>query len=997
MARGSGRLHPGAVKGRSPRRCLLYKALNTRQAPVNVGDCPPDPALATAPVPQMNRAFFLLFLAVSIAAPALAQEQQRFVVAGHVVDGADGSPLPGVTAVLRPAADTSATAAAGITGADGAFALRLRTPGSYLLRLSFVGMAAAEQTVSVSGARTDVGTVALHASVTGLDEVVVEDVQERFRMKGDTTVFNADAFKVNQNASAEDLVGKMPGVVVQDGQVQAQGEQVQRVTVDGREFFGSDPTVALKNLPADVIQSVEVFDRQSDQAQFTGFNDGNTEKTINIITRTGMSNGQFGKLYGGFGEDERYIAGGNANIFDGDRRISIIGLANNVNQQNFAFEDLLGLTGDTGGRMRGGPRGGGGGRGGRGGPGGGSFNPRDFLVGQQGGLSTTTSLGMNYSDKWGSKLTLSGSYFFNRMGNADEALLDRQYILPGEESQFYGSTSQTSSTNFNHRLNARLEYQFDARNSLLIRPNFSFQDNSATVLQSGQTLLGSGALLNESLTDYVSDNGGFSGSTDMLFRHRFGKQGRTVSANLELGLNSRRGDADQNSLTSVYDDQAAGQETTFDQQIDNENAGRSVELDVDYTEPFGEGNQLRLSYAPSYGQNVSDRFAYVQDLTTGRYSILDPAYSNQFDNDIIRQRGGVTLQRRVEDGYNISIGAEVQNERLIGDQTYPVAFDLDRSFTTILPQARLGYDFGDAGDLRVFYRTSTNTPSVSQLQNVVDATNPLLLTSGNPGLKPSYSHSINARFRRGDWRAGRMLFGFIDVNLQRNAIGTASFLATQDTVVAGGVLLPRGSQFSYPVNLKDRSLTARTFFGIGTPLALIKSNLNLRGGLTYSRTPGLVNGQVNLADQYSFNAGLTIGSNISEKVDFTISYGADYTTASNSFYTALDENYFRHDAGLRLSWQPVGGLVVESSATYNDYLGLDEETYPTTLLLNAGLGYRFLQQDAAELKLVVGDLLNQETGIRRTITETYVQDSRSNVLGRYVLLNLSYRFRNFGR
>src|SRR5690606_12456150 len=201
-------------------------------------------------------------------------------------------------------------------------------------------------------------------------------------------------------------VEKMPGVVVQDGQVQAQGEQVQRVTVDGKEFFGNDPTVALRNVPADLIQSIEVFDRQSDQAQFTGFNDGNTQKTINIVTRTGMSNGQFGKVYGGYGADERYITGGNINMFDGDRRISLIGLANNVNQQNFAFEDLMGMGGGGGGfpgggrGVRGGggpPRGGGGGfRGG-----GGGFNPRDFLVGQQGGLNSTTAVGVNYSDEFG--------------------------------------------------------------------------------------------------------------------------------------------------------------------------------------------------------------------------------------------------------------------------------------------------------------------------------------------------------------------------------------------------------------------------------------------------------------------------------------------------------------------------------------------------------------------------------------------------------------------
>jgi hypothetical protein len=240
-----------------------------------------------------------------------------------------------------------------------------------------------------------------------------------------------------------------------------------------------------------------------------------------------------------------------------------------------------------------------------------------------------------------------------------------------------------------------------------------------------------------------------------------------------------------------------------------------------------------------------------------------------------------------------------------------------------------------------------------------------------------------------------MLFGFMNFTIQKRPIGTASLLAVRDTLLTSGVLLQQGSQFSYPVNLEDPSINLRSFFGVGTPFPLLKSNLNFRGGVSYGRTPGLINGMVNMATQYGVNGGLTVGSNISEHVDFTVSYGADYTIASNSFYEQLDENYFRHDAGLRFTWMPLGGLVLESSLTYNDYVGLDEELYPTTFIMNAGMGYKFLQQDAAELKLVVGDIFNQETGINRSITELYVQDSRTQVLGRYILLNLSYRFRNF--
>ncbi len=943
----------------------------------------------------MKRLLLLLLLTLPTLA-VFAQPRPTYTVTGRVVDAEDRTPLPGVNVWLWLAADSSQTDA-DATDPQGTFVLQTRQTGLYRIRLTYIGYDPYVADVQVDSLTNSVGTIALHTGTYDIGEVLVESVQERVRMRGDTTVYNADAFKVNPNASAEDLIGKMPGVVVgQDGTVEAQGEQVQRVMVDGREFFGGDPAVALRNLPADVIESVEVYDRQSDQAQFTGFNDGNTEKTINIVTRPGTRNGQFGKVYGGYGDDARYITGGSANIFDDDRRISIIGLSNNINQQNFAFEDLLGMSGNGGGRGGPGMRRGGGGGGGRWRGGGDGFNPRDFLIGQQSGINHTTSVGLNYSDEIGSRLKLNGSYFFNRMANDNDAFLDRELFLPDAATQLYTETTQSTSTNYNHRLNARIEYTIDENNSLLIRPRFSFQDYTATSRQQGVNVLDDGDMLNRSLNAYTSSNAGYTSSTSVLYRHRFPRRGRTLSAELDLGLNDRWGDTDQRAVTEFYHDDLAPEDSTYDQEIDSQTAGRSIGVDLDYTEPVGQRGQLRLSYEPSYGRNVSDRLAYVQDLQTGRYTLLDPTFSSQFDNDVIRQRGGATYQFRQEDRFSLQVGLEVQHERLLGDQTYPVPFTLDRAFFSLLPEVELEFEFGDELDLDIDYRTSTNTPSVSQLQDVIDNTNPLFLTTGNPDLKPSYTHEIRLRGRRGNWRAGRMLFAFASLSYERDPIGTASLLAVRDTVLARGVTLQQGSQFSYPVNLSDPTFRARSFVGLGRPFPLLKSNLNLRGGLSYTRSPGLINGAVNMASQYAFNGGLTLGSNISERLDFTVSYRADYTVASNSFYTRLDENYFRHDAGLRFAWLPVGGLVIETSLSYNDYVGLDEELYPTTFIVNAGLGYQFMQQDAAEVKLVVGDLFNQDTGVSRSITEMYVQDTRTQVLGRYVLLNLSYKFRNFG-
>ena len=937
----------------------------------------------------MKHIIVISFAMLLFTLPAMAQQQFAYTITGHVIDEEDKTPLPALTAMLMQPIDSSHVSASTSNDA-GRFIVRAPRRGTYILRLSYVGYETYVRRVAVDSLRNQLGTIVLERKIIGVDEVIVEEVQERFRMRGDTTVFNADAYKVNPDASAEDLVTKLPGVVMQDGQVEAQGEQVQRVMVDGREFFGSDPIVALRNLPAEVIKSIEIYDRQSDQAQFTGMSDGNEERTINIVTKDGMNTGRFGKVYGGYGEDERYVSGGNINIFDNDRRVTLIGLSNNVNQQNFAFEDLMGISGGGGGR--GGPP-----RGGRSrGRGGSGFNPQNFLIGQRGGLNNTLSAGVNYSDDVGSKMKLSTSYFFNRMANSNDTFLDRQLFLPGDQTQFYNESTFSTSTNYNHRFNARVEYKFDKNKSLLVRPRFSFQDNRGQSEQTGLNVLDSGSQLNNAFNTASNDNLGYTSSTSILYRHRFEKRGRTISTELNIGLNDRWGDTDQVQITEFFEQNVADQDSTFDQQIDNETASQSYGIDIDITEPLGEHGQLRLSYEPEFARNVSDRFAYVLDIRTGLYTILDPTFSSLFDNTVFRQQGDITYRQDIGERIELQFGIELQDERILGDQTYPIAFDLDRSFFSVLPEFEVEYEIDGKLDLDLDYRTDTNTPSVGQLQNVIDNTNPLFLSTGNPELEPSYSHSIRLRARKGNWREGKMIFGSVYFEHEKNTIGTASILAVRDTTLAQDIVLQQGAQFSFPVNLSDPSINIRSSFGLGTPFPLVKSNLNFRGGTTYRRSPGLINNEVNIATQYGFYGGVTVASNVSEKLDFNLSYRGNYTIASNSFYEQLDENFFRHDADLRFTWLPNGRLLIESSLAYNDYLNLDEELYPTTFIVNAALGYKFMQQNAAELKLVVGDIFNQENGIRRNITELYIEDRRSQVLGRYILLNLSYKFRDFG-
>lgn len=931
----------------------------------------------------MTNRMILTAVLLTAAAAAFAQ---GIKVQGIIIDDKEKTPQIGVTVLLTRSTDSLVLGAA--TDVDGRFLLANVNPGTYKLTTSYLGYLPVEKTVTVETTDLDLGRLAISQNDNLLKEVVVAEKQIRVEQKGDTTQFNADAYKTNQNATVEDLVKKMPGITVEDGVVKVQGEELKKLTIDGEEFFGDDATVALKNLPAEIVNKIQVFDQLSDQSQFTGFDDGNAQKTLNIVTKTGKANGQFGKVYAGYGTDDRYIGGANLNYFKGKRRISLIGLSNNINQQNFSSQDLLGVTGASGGG--GGGRRGGGGRG-QGGPGGGGNSAGNFLVGQQAGISTVNSVGLNYIDRWGSKIRVNGSYFFNNNNNEKTSELTRQYFLNGESSQLYDETSNAESDNFNHRFNARLEYNIDSSNSLSLRPSLSFQDNSQLSNFLGQNYFSIDNPLNITQNRSTSNSNGYTFSNDLLYRHKFSKPGRTVSVNLGTRMNTNNGERylySQNRYFEVID-------TTelLDQRTISASDGLTVSSSVSYTEPVGKKGQIQINYSPSYNINNSDKQANSID-STGNYAIPETLLSSRFNNEVTTQRSGLSYNLRQEKT-SFSAGLNFQLVQLNSEQTFPTAFNLDKTFRNLLPDARFNFRPSKNKNLRLQYRTSTNVPGISQLQNVLDNTNPLLLSIGNPDLRQPYTHTISARFNTSNAQKATNFVAFGYVGLTDNYIGNSTLIATGDTTVLGNITLLSGAQLTRPVNL-DGYRNARTFLSYGFYLSKLKSNLNLNTGFTYLHSPSQVNNVSNFVNTYATNAGLVLSSNISQRIDFTVSYSANYSVVDNSLQPQLNNNYFFHNAGVKLNWEIIKRFTVSNDLTQTTYSGLGSGFNQQYWLWNVTMGYRMLKNEALELKLGVFDLLDQNNSIARTINETYVEDSVTNVLRRYFMVTAVYSLRNFG-
>ncbi|HYG15904.1 MAG TPA: outer membrane beta-barrel protein, partial [Bacteroidia bacterium] len=737
--------------------------------------------------------------------PAFAGYSQTHSIEGSVKDSVSKAPLIGALIRVIPVNDSVVKYSA-VVDYDGNFKIVNVESGKYRLEASYISYNTLRREILVSENKKF--TLLLSETAIAVGGVTITEKIPPVKQKGDTTEFNSEAYKTNPDANAEDLVRKMPGVTIENGQVKAQGEDVKKVLVDGKEFFGEDPASALKNLPADMIDKVQVFDRASDQAAFSGVDDGNQQKTINIITKKDRREGVFGKVYAGYGTNDRYQSGLSLNVMNGAHRFTIIGMSNNINQQNFASEDLLGISGGGGGRgMR------------RGGPGGAASN---FMVGQQRGISTTHSFGLNYSGDLSKRLKLTGSYFFNSSENVNNQDLNRTTFLSGDSSQLYHEESRYRTNSNNHRFNFRMEYTIDSFNSIILTPRLSLQTTGSNNSIMGESRLQAEQLINSLQTINGSAGQGYTFNNDLLYRHRFAKPGRTFSINLGTGANNRLNDNFLRSDNTIYAGSSVIGDSINQEGYNNSN-GHNLSSRVSYTEPLSSKTTLQFTY--NVNRNYSEADKRTFNFTGNEYSQVDSALSSTFNTTYTTQSGGLDFDYKIDSAADLSLGLDYQVAVLNSNMSFPRTDNINRPFYNLLPNARFSYKFSEKSNIRIRYRTRTNAPSVSQLQNVTDNSNPVLLSRGNPNLKQELNHMLFGRWMKTNVQKARSLFIMAFAQTTQDYIGNSTLVAQRDTVIDGVDTLRRGSQLTRPVNLNGY-WNVRGFVVYSMPVGFIKSNLN---------------------------------------------------------------------------------------------------------------------------------------------------------------------------
>ena len=898
---------------------------------------------------------------------------QNHSIQGLVADSTV-APLSGATIILMQAAD-SVMANFAMTDAAGKFELRSVQSGDYLLQVSYIGYQASWQTLKLEGKGTlsDLGEIVLEGNIQNLETVTISGERSPLTIKKDTLEFNAGAFKTQPNAVVEDLLKQLPGVEVdENGNVKAQGEEVKRVTIDGKEFFGNDPKIATKNLPADAVEKVQVFDKKSDRAEFSGIDDGQREKTINLSLKEDKKKGLFGNVKGGYGDQNRFNGRGNLNRFSPRTQFSVIGLANNTNDEGFSISDYITFMGgiqsfmDGGGRIKLSIDS--------------ETSPIPIGQGANAGINTVYSGGTNFNHEISEKTEINGNYFFSSFNREVDRTSRRQDFLSDGSSFVSEQASKDDSGNRNHRMDITLDHKFDSLQSIRIRSSIRFSANEANNT-SGSALYGiDGLLANEGQNMNLSEGSQNNWEASALYKRKLGKPGRTISVDAAIRLNDRNQDGRLEALNSFFEGGLLQDELLIDQDRIQEEQVQSFNSGLSYTEPLGKRRYLEWNYYFQQMQQDASQEVYDEGAA-GTPGMLNQQLSNHYISDYLYHKAGMNFLLNREK-FNFSVGINLQQSSLDGHLVLSDTY-IRQDFSNWLPTFSFDYSFDNSHNTRIFYGTSMREPSIRELQPILDNANPLSLYIGNPELKPEYQHRLN-------WN-----YLFFDQFSYLNIFANVSMQYTENKIQYAQTIDDQFIRTTRPVNVAD-FVNTNANISLGTPIRPLKSRINVNLGWQYSEGPNFINGIENNTRTQSQSAGLRLDNRKKEKIDVFISTRLRRNTASYSLNEEYNQTFrdYKHAAGFTWNWERTR-LQFQSNMDYIVYAGRGEGFDREVPLWQASVSRFFMKDKRIQASFSVRDILNKNIGISRNAILNYILDEQVNALGRYMMVSLQYTVKGF--
>ncbi|CAK7047793.1 MAG: hypothetical protein PETM_02004 [Petrimonas sp.] len=829
--------------------------------------------------------------------------------------------------------------------------------GNYIIHVTYVGHHDLFRNVTISNTNrtANLGSVELGTDNILLDAAVVTAKAAEIVVRGDTVEYNADSYKVTESAILEDLLKKMPGIEIDsEGKITVNGREIKKIMVDGEEFFSTDPKVASKNLPAKMVEKLQVLDRRTDMAQMTGFDDGEEETIINLMVKPGMKEGLFGNAFVGYGTKDRYEGNAMVNYMKDKNQYTVLGGFNNTN--NAGFSDLASSMFGSGG---------GGGR-------------RMFFGGRS-GITTSGNAGFNFSQQFTNKLKLGGNL---RYGNTDNNTLSKTHTQNILSSGNTLEDENNSSNNYSQNVNMdlRLEWTPDTLTRIIFNPEGSVYNNRRTELSdfltTTETLEDS---INYGDSRYNSTGDGKNLSARLDVSRTLGKKGRILSVQLRGGMSDSENEG-TNLSNTFYN--GTKPDDLIDQRFVNTNDSKNWRGYVSYVEPLGNNNAIQFAY--QYRQNISgsDKDTRVKD-ESGNYTVLDEQYSKRLENNFTNQEIEFNFQS-VRQKYDYTIGFSVQpsssqSKTFIGDNKIS---DFTRDVVNYAPMAQFNYRWTRQHNLRLRYFGNTDQPSVTQLSPVVDVSNPLNITYGNPDLNPSFEHRLNLRYQNFNPEKNRSMGFFGDIRYLTNDI-VSSTMTDRET---------GRRETTYENVAGNWNANGRMMMNI--PLKNIRFSVFSMSFASYNHANGFSNLEKNLSRR--LNLGETLGLNYrSDLIDFGIRGNISYNKVKNSLEGQQDQEFLNYGGNANTTLYLPWDMSIESDINYSTNSGYSDGFTQDEWLWNASIQKQLFKQKNGTIRLKIYDILQQRSNISRSVTSNYIRDTTTNTLTTYFMVHFVYRFNIF--
>ncbi len=903
----------------------------------------------------------LLMLLMILFSPMAFAQQSGVNVTGSVVEQGSDTPIEQATVRLLNVKD-SAMVRGVVSARNGSFTLKNVKKGSYLLHITFIGYDPLYQPLQITGKKNpvNVGKLELSDGAIELGEAVVIGKAPEVTVRNDTVEYNADSYKVTEGSVLEDLLKKMPGVEVDsEGKITVNGKEVKKVMVDGKEFFSDDPKVASKNLPAKMIDKLQVLDKKSDMAQMTGFDDGEEETVINLTVKPGMKQGWFGNAYGGYGSKDRYEGNAMVNRFVNNDQITFMGGANNTN--NMGFSDLAST-------MFSGMGGGGGRRGG---------------FGAGSGITSSGNAGLNFSKEFKpDKLTLGGNTRYSHSDNDARSKSDRQNILPGNSSSYDNSEAMSRTKSDNFGVDFRLEWKPDTMTQLIFRPSFSLSHSMNDNFSDATTLDNERDTVNTNKSSNYSESNGYNLNASIDFSRKLNNKGRVFSATLSGGNSDSYSDGMNRSDIVYFNQTDALKNSIIDQRSRYDNKGFNYRAYVSWVEPIGHNNFIQATYSISQRKQEALKNVYNQDAD-GIYNVLDSAYSQSYRNNFISQRASLSFKsQRAKFNYTIGLNLDPSyssSENFVGDTTLS---KITRKVVNLSPMAQFNYMFDKHTNLRIMYNGRTSQPSMTQLQPVADISDPTNITIGNPDLNPRYTNNVFIRFQQFTPEKQRAFMIMANGSYIINDIVSYTSY-NQETGVKTTTYKNVNGNYSGNVRMM-----------LNTPLKNKKFSINSMTMASFANSNGYINEEKNTNRNLilSERGGIDFRSSY---LDLGVNGNIRYNATSNSLQKENNQNTFNYGAGGYTTIYLPLDFKIESDVNWSTNSGYGDGFKQNEVLWNASASKSFLKNNQGTLRFKIYDILRQRSNISRSVTASYIQDSEYNTLGSYFMVHFIYRFSIF--